>query len=295
MTCCGAHPAPFPETRRLYHVAGCDTAARGTRRHDRQALPVFSPAPSVRPPDARRSQRCSAMKASHLKSQADEAMRSGNYGVAAEKCASIAMLRPASGACVLTRACPPLRCTLHRYSQCITLSPAGERDAKLLCNRALAHLKAGRPAQAAEDAERACKLAPEWSKAWFRQGAARAALGDHPGALAAHRTGLRLDQSNRELRAAVRAAVRRLTREQLAAELLHALAETQAAGGMLPPEAEDVTPAEREEAMFRHLQLYMRDKPAPGDYYDYVTLWSEAPWSPGAPQPVRLRIAVGVH
>jgi hypothetical protein len=34
--------------------------------------------------------------------------------------------------------------------------------------------------------------------------------------------------------------------------------------------------------MFRHLYLWMRDKPEPGDYYDYVARWSEVPWSTGA-------------
>jgi tetratricopeptide (TPR) repeat protein len=169
-----------------------------------------------------------------------------------------------------------------RYTQCIALSPGGERDTKLLCNRSLALLKAGRHALSAEDADRACKLSPEWNKAWFRRGAAHAALGDHAAALASYSCGLRLDPDNREVRAAVRATVRRLTREQLAAELLQRLAALQASGALLPPEKEDVSDAERSEAMFRHLYMWMRDKPAPGDYYDYVTLWSEAPWTAGA-------------
>ena len=168
-----------------------------------------------------------------------------------------------------------------RYTQCIALSPTGERDAKLLCNRSLALLRAGRHSAAAEDAARACKYAPQWSKAWFRLGAARGGLGDHPASLAAYTTGLRHDPDNPELRAAVRTVVRRLTREQLADELLRALSEMEASGALAPPEREDVTGAERREAMFRHLYLWMRDKPPPGDYYDYVSKWADAPWTPG--------------
>ncbi len=224
-------------------------------------------------------------------------MRSGNYGSAADKCAHVHVLQPCRAARLRRRLLPVRDATRTtraqprcRYTQCIALSPGGERDAKLLCNRSLALLKAGRHAQSADDADRACKLAPEWNKAWFRRGAARAALGDHAAALASYSCGLRLDPANRELRSSVRAAVRRLTREQLAAELLQQLAALQASGALLPPEKEDVSDAERSEAMFRHLYMWMRDKPAPGDYYDYVTLWSEAPWTAGAqPRAPRMR------
>ena len=168
-----------------------------------------------------------------------------------------------------------------RYTTCIALYPNGGCDEKLLCNRSLAYLKAGRHALAADDARRACTLAPEWNKAWYRLGAAQAAMQQHAAALEAYTRCLRLE-AKREVLAAVRSTVKRLTREQLAAQLLRWLDEAQASGVMPPPETEDVTRPEREEAMFRHLQLYMRDKPQPGDYYDYVALWCETPWSTGA-------------
>ena len=168
-----------------------------------------------------------------------------------------------------------------RYTTCIALYPSGERDEKLLCNRSLAYLKAGRHTLAADDAQRACALAPEWNKAWFRLGAAQAALQQHAAALEAYTRSLRLEPK-REVLAAVRSTVKRLTREQLAAQLLRWLDEAQASGAMPPPETEDVTQPEREEAMFRYLQVFMRDKPQPGDYYDYVALWCETPWSKGA-------------
>jgi tetratricopeptide (TPR) repeat protein len=162
------------------------------------------------------------------------------------------------------------------------LKPGGENDARLLSNRALALHKAGRHSAAAEDAARACSLAPEWGKAWFRLGTARGSLGDAPGAVAAFTRGLRVQPGCCELRAALRAAVWRMTREQLAATLLRALDEAQERGCLVPPEVEDVTRAEKEEALFRHIHLFQRDKPKPGDYYAYLTLWSEAEWSAGA-------------
>jgi tetratricopeptide (TPR) repeat protein len=220
--------------------------------------------------------RCSTMKAAHVKTQADEAMRDGNFGLAADRCVASRTVTPR----LLTLSVSD---ALHgRYTTCIALCPTGERDEKLLCNRALAYLKAGRHKLAVEDAQRACALVPEWNKAWFRLGAAQAALQQFPAALDAYTRSLHLDGSKREVVAAVRSTVKRLTREQLAAWLLRALDDTQASGAILLPETEDVTQAEREEAMFRHLQLYMRDKPQPGDYYDYVSLWCEAPWSAGA-------------
>lgn len=42
--------------------------------------------------------------------------------------------------------------------------------------------------------------------------------------------------------------------------------------------------------MFRHVMLWMRDKPKPGDYYGYLARWLQAPWSRGA----RLRRPVSI-
>jgi len=188
--------------------------------------------------------------------------------------------------CLTRHVSGAVRC---RYTTCIALYPSGERDEKLLCNRSLAYLKAGRHALAADDAQRACTLAPGWNKAWYRLGAALAALQQHAAALEAFTRSLRLDPK-REVLAAVRSTVKRLTREQLAAQLLRWLDEAQACGAMSPPETEDVSPSEREEAMFRYLQLSMRDKPRPGDYYDYIALWCETPWSTGALHPASVAL-----
>jgi tetratricopeptide (TPR) repeat protein len=210
------------------------------------------------------------MKAEHVKAQADEAFRSGNFGAAVAKCE----------AC-----CAPgvdgFSLRARRYSECIDLQPGGDADARLLCNRSLANHRAGRHKAAISDAARACELAPQSSKAWYRLGAARQGGGDPSGAADAFVLALRAQPGDAELRASMRRAMLRLTREGLAARLVRALDEAQGAGLLDVPSHQDVSSAEKEEALFRHIQLWHRDKPGPGDYYDYVALWSEAEWSVG--------------
>ena len=171
---------------------------------------------------------------------------------------------------------------MSRYTDCIALQPGGPSDARLLCNRSIALHKAGKHEAAAADAQRACELAPDFTKAWYRLGAARMGLKNAAGALDAFAHGLHLQPHDAQLRVAVRNATRRMTREELAAWLVSSIDKAQLCGNIGPPELEDVLPAEKAEAMFRHVQLWQRDKPEPGDYYDYVALWNEVPWTAGA-------------
>jgi tetratricopeptide (TPR) repeat protein len=161
------------------------------------------------------------------------------------------------------------------------LKPGGERDARLLFNRSLALHRTSKHAAAAEDAQRACELEPRWSKAWYRLGTAQSSLGKPNDALAAFAMALQLEPFSGEIRAAVRTAVRRMTREELAIALLAGLEDSANTGLVCRAEREDVSRQEKEEAMFRHIMLWQLDKPSPGDYYDYVALWSEHPWSAG--------------
>lgn len=163
------------------------------------------------------------------------------------------------------------------------MQPGGHNDHRLLCNRSIALLRAGTHQLATADAQRACELAPDSSKAWYRLGAAQLGQRRATEALAAFTRGLAIQRGDMQLRAAVRDATRRMTREELAAWLLNALEKAEQQGAIRPPTLEDVSSAEKMEAMFRHVQLWQRDKPEPGDYYDYVALWSESPWSAGAP------------
>jgi len=89
---------------------------------------------------------------------------------------------------------------------------------------------------------------------------------------------VKVAEGAKDLKAALGAAVNRLTREQIAAELLRMLAATP---GMEAADVEVATEAEQKEALFRHLYLWMRDKPRPGDYYAYLAAWCATPWSRG--------------
>lgn len=162
------------------------------------------------------------------------------------------------------------------------VKPGGRNDARLLSNRALALIKAGRHEAAALDAARACELEPGWSKAWYRLGTAQLGAGCAPAAVEAYSAGLRLGPSNKEIRHALRRAILRLTREEVAAKMLQMIDDAQARGLLVSPSVEDVDAATKQEAMFRHIQLHHRDKPPPGDYYEHLMLWSEVKWTPGA-------------
>jgi len=164
------------------------------------------------------------------------------------------------------------------------VKPGGNNDARLLNNRALALTKAGKHAAAALDAARACELEPRWTKAWFRLGTAQLGAGRALAAVDAFSIGLRLDQSCKNTRGSLRRAVLRLTREEVAAKLLQMIEAAQARGWLTKPTAEEVDPDVKQEAMFRHIQLFHRDKPTPGDYYEYIVLWLEEGLTPGALQ-----------
>jgi hypothetical protein len=162
------------------------------------------------------------------------------------------------------------------------VKPGGRNDVRLLCNRSLAFAKVGKYAEAALDAGRACELGVHWSKARFRLGTAQLGAGDAKLAVDNFSAGLSLDPTCKEMRAALRRAINRLTREEVAAKLLAMIDDAQSRGLLAPPSFEDVPAGMKLEAMFRHIQQYQRDKPTPGDYYDYLMLWSEVTWNPGA-------------
>lgn len=117
-----------------------------------------------------------------------------------------------------------------------------------------------------------------------------------------------------------RRAVGRLTLEQLAAALLRMLQQATTAGAIEAASVEEVgrcaaarsllyrirvssrgtylraspcaflstavshqaSPEAQQEGMYRHVMMWMRDKPTPGDYYGYLLRWLRQPWSRGA-------------
>lgn len=210
----------------------------------------------------------SDIKAEFIKTQADEAMRSANYGVAEALCVvGVNVGRNAH--------------LVPRYSECFTLRQAGSRDAKLLSNRSLARLKCQRFAAARDDALLASQLEPTWPKAWLRLGAALSGIGDLPGAAEALACAVRLDPAAREPKTVLAAALRRCTREHLAELLLKLLDQAVSSGLLAPAECLSVSRETQGEAIFRHLLFHMRDKPSPGDYYEWLPNWLALGWSAG--------------
>lgn len=81
--------------------------------------------------------------------------------------------------------------------------------------------------------------------------------------------------------------------EQLAAVLLEMLSSAERFGTVTPAEIEEAPPEALQEGMFRHVMMWMRDKPRPGDYFGYLCGWLAQPWSRG--MALLHRAAVGVR
>jgi len=85
---------------------------------------------------------------------------------------------------------------LEKFSEAIELD---EKNQVLFSNRSGANLKLLRTRDAVEDAEECTTLKPDWAKGWSRLGAALLADKQPVAAVAAFRTGLKLEPSNEPL------------------------------------------------------------------------------------------------
>ena len=92
------------------------------------------------------------------------------------------------------------------YSGALERTPA---DPVLLANRAAAHLKRGAHGEALADARRARGLNPTYAKAWYREGAAAAALGAWEDAAVAYFEAHSLEPANATVEAAFKDAIAR--------------------------------------------------------------------------------------
>ncbi|CAM9155146.1 unnamed protein product [Choristocarpus tenellus] len=93
------------------------------------------------------------------------------------------------------------------YSRAIDLDPEDKASLVYYSNRSAAYLKLGdAKSKALKDAEKCVKLAPEWSKAYSRLGAAQHALGRYDSAIQSLQAGLKLDPSNSSLEEGITAA-----------------------------------------------------------------------------------------
>ncbi|RCK66898.1 Small glutamine-rich tetratricopeptide repeat-containing protein 2 [Candida viswanathii] len=83
---------------------------------------------------------------------------------------------------------------ISKYTEAIALDPT---NVVYLSNRAAAHSSYQKHDKAVEDAEKAIKLNPEFSKAYSRLGLAKYALGDAKGAMEAYKKGLDAEGENK--------------------------------------------------------------------------------------------------
>uniref|UniRef100_A0ACD5V829 Uncharacterized protein n=1 Tax=Avena sativa TaxID=4498 RepID=A0ACD5V829_AVESA len=87
-------------------------------------------------------------------------------------------------------------------------------DAAMFANRSLCWLRKGEGHRALLDAQQCKMMRPDWSKAWYREGAALSFMKDYAGAAAAFREALRLDSKSNEIKEALREAVKSMEEPQ---------------------------------------------------------------------------------
>ena len=126
---------------------------------------------------------CRQMKVEHLKKRAAEDLKHGKYRSAYQRSD-----RSPGCRCAFCAISPPLKtkASLHhtnhvhgRYTEAIEICPDKDALRRLHSNRSLAFGKAGRYAEALQDADRAISLSPCWDKAHLRKGAALQGLKRH--------------------------------------------------------------------------------------------------------------------
>uniref|UniRef100_A0ACD6AMR4 Uncharacterized protein n=1 Tax=Avena sativa TaxID=4498 RepID=A0ACD6AMR4_AVESA len=87
-------------------------------------------------------------------------------------------------------------------------------DAAMFANRSLCWLRKGEGDRALVDAQQCKMMRPDWSKAWYREGAALSFMKDYAGAAAAFQEALRLDPRSNEIKEALREAVKSMEEPQ---------------------------------------------------------------------------------
>ncbi|GAB4817977.1 hypothetical protein N2152v2_005023 [Parachlorella kessleri] len=184
------------------------------------------------------------LKAQHIKQRGDEALKAENYREAWERYSEAIMLQPDK---------PTLR-TLHS-------------------NRSLAYCKARRFGEALADADVAQALAPEWSKAHWRRGAALLGLRRVGEAALAYRDAWALEKVDKELEGKLWQVVQQLTREQLGGALLGLLRGLEEQGKLQRARLETVSDQELREGFFRLISAAHKGKPKPGAFYERYLNW----------------------
>ncbi|WVZ60101.1 hypothetical protein U9M48_010164 [Paspalum notatum var. saurae] len=102
---------------------------------------------------------------------------------------------------------------LKFYSEAINLDPA---NAILYSNRSFCHLKMGKAQEAFCDANTCIRLRPEWTKGYYRKGAALMSLKEYKQACDSFMAGIKLDPTNEEIEKAFWEAAEAMKKEHLA-------------------------------------------------------------------------------
>eukprot|EP00230_Micromonas_polaris_P012092 CAMPEP_0197132040 /NCGR_PEP_ID=MMETSP1390-20130617/23263_1 /TAXON_ID=38833 /ORGANISM="Micromonas sp., Strain CCMP2099" /LENGTH=711 /DNA_ID=CAMNT_0042574651 /DNA_START=46 /DNA_END=2181 /DNA_ORIENTATION=- len=190
----------------------------------------------------------------YVKTQADAALKAGNYKDAYTK-----------------------------YSDCLNILPEGHKESvALYTNRSLAYAKANKFAEALQDAERACELNSGWAKAWWRKATALRSLQQYSQALDAFSQSYELVEdkakSRNEYQRAVSEIAGRMTREQLADFIIAALHDYESRGIIAKPTKQNVSPQEKRESMFLQIKTWQSNtKKTQTDYQNCVANWTLTP------------------
>ncbi|KAF8681806.1 hypothetical protein HU200_045244 [Digitaria exilis] len=102
---------------------------------------------------------------------------------------------------------------LKFYSEAINLDP---KDAVLYSNRSFCHVKLGEAHEAFRDANACIRLRPEWTKGYYRKGAALMYLKEYKQACDAFMAGVKLDPTNEEMEQAFWEAAEAMKKEHSA-------------------------------------------------------------------------------
>jgi len=99
---------------------------------------------------------------------------------------------------------------LKFYSEAINLDP---KDAVLYSNRSFCHVKLGEAFEAFRDANTCITLRPEWTKGYYRKGAALMLLKEYKQACDAFMAGIKLDPTNEDMEKAFWEAAEAMKKE----------------------------------------------------------------------------------
>ena len=159
-------------------------------------------------------------------------------------------------------------------------------------NRSLAYAKAQRFQDALAAADKAIHIAPTWTKGHWRRGVALLGLRDIPGAVKTFYAAWS-QQHDDECYNKLEQIIKRLTREQLGAEIVDLLKNLESTGRLRKADIEATDKAAMQEAVFRLIsQSHRAYRGTDGPYYASLLRWMTQGIEPGEAYSVRAAIHV---